>query len=333
MSTARVGIVIPTHNGRDLLEPCLAALHRQSFRDFTVRVVDNGSTDGTREWLAQVQPNALVISFKENRGFSVAINAGIRAGSEPLVVSLNNDVFPEADWLAALVARADAAPEEYSWSSALVYDQSPEIVESAGLSLFRDGTPAILNRGKKVSELPEMPMEILGAYGGAAMYRRSLLDEIGLFDERFIFYGEDMDLALRARLAGRSCALVPMARARHRHMATSRRTPNRSAYLQYRNIVLYLVKNLPAGFLARRLPRFALTGCRPILTKPWMSLGWVLQLAKLGILWNLPWALLARRRIRRNRRITDEALFALFAPGTPRPHQTGWPWERDLASR
>lgn len=333
MSAARVGIVIPTYNGKDLLMPCLAALDRQTFRDFIVRVVDNGSTDGTREWLAQAHPNANVIAFTENRGFSVAMNAGIRAGCEALVVSLNNDVFPEPGWLEALVARADAAPEESSWSSVLVYDETPEIVESAGLSLFRDGTPAILRRGERISELRSAPETILGAYGGAAMYRRALLDEIGLFDERFVFYGEDMDLALRARLAGRACSLVPQARARHRHMATSRRTPNRSAYLQYRNIVLYLVKNLPAGFLMRRLPRFTLTGLRPLFTRPWSSLGWVLQLAKFGILWNLPWALHARRRIRKTKRISDTELFALFTQDAPRPFHAGWPWERDLASR
>jgi GT2 family glycosyltransferase len=201
----------------------------------------------------------------------------------------------------------------------LLWAHRPDLVESAGLSLFRDGTPAILFRTRPVTSLPAEPVEVLGAYGGAALYRRPLLERIGLVDERFISHGEDMDLALRARLAGFRCALVPSARGTHRHMATSSRAPNFAAYLQYRNIVLYLVKNLRAGFLLRRLPRFALSGLRPLLTAPWRGLGWALVGAKFAILWNLPHVLCERRRIRGARSMPDEALEALFVEGRSRP--------------
>jgi hypothetical protein len=290
------GIVIPTWNGRELLRACLQALRRQSFPDFHTCVVDNGSTDGTREMLAEDFPEVKLIALPRNFGFARAVNEGIRAGAEPLVGVLNNDVVPEPGWLEALVRRAQSAPEETQWTSALLWARQPDRVESAGLGIRRDGTPVIPWRDQPLSALPSEPTEVFGAYGGAALLRRSMLDRIGLFDERFVSFGEDVDLALRARLAGYRCLLVPSARGVHRHRATADRIPNRVAYLEYRNTVLYLVKNMPLGFLARRLPRFALTGLRPLLKAPWRGLGWALVAARFGILWNIPYALRARRR-------------------------------------
>jgi GT2 family glycosyltransferase len=315
----QVGVVIPTWNGREMLDLCLRALRGQTYREHRVYVVDNGSTDGTREMLARDFPEVRVTAFPTNRGFAAAVNAGIRAGSEPLVALVNNDVILESLWLEKIVARALAHGDEDSWTTVLLWAHRPDLVESAGLSLFRDGTPAILYRSRPVDELPAEPLEVLGAYGGAAVYRRRVLDVVGLFDERFVSYGEDMDLALRARLAGFRCFLLPDARGTHRHMATSSRVPLRSACQQYRNIVLYLLKNLPAGFLCRRLPRFAFTGLRPLVCTPWEGLGWALQGAKFSVLWNLPHALCARRRIRAVKRVPDAAIQALFVAGRSRP--------------
>ena len=262
------GIVIPTWNGRDLLRACLHALRRQTFSDFQTYVVDNGSTDGTREMLAADFPEAKLIALFRNFGFARAVNEGIRAGAEPLVVILNNDVVPEPGWLEALVGRAHSAPEETQWTSVLVWAHKPDRVESAGLSINPDGTPRVLWRDQPLSAAPSEATEVFGACGAASLFRRSMLDRIGLFDERFVSFGEDLDLALRARLAGHKCMLVPSARAAHRHRATAERIPNRVACLEYRNTVLYLAKNMPLGFLARRLPRFALTGFRPLFKAP-----------------------------------------------------------------
>ena len=170
---ALVGIVIPTWNGKTMLRECLTALRAQTFRDFAVYVADNGSTDGTREMLATEFPEARLVALPNNRGFTGAVNAGLRAGTEPLVALLNNDVLAEPTWLAELVGRAQAHPEESIWACVTVWVHRPELIESAGVALFRDGTPAILRRTEPLSALPQAPVRVPGASGGAALFRRA----------------------------------------------------------------------------------------------------------------------------------------------------------------
>lgn len=324
----KVAVVIPTYNGRGMLRECCEALRRQEFSEFRVRVVDNASTDGTREMLASEFPEVAIVRLRRNHGFAGAVNAGIRAGGETYVALLNNDAIPEPAWLGDLVRRAESAPREDFWASVLL--RRPKIlraakaytIQSAGLSIHRDGTPARLRDGEPVWSLPAEPYEVLGASGGAALYRRSMLEDVGLFDERFFAYAEDVDLSLRARLLGHRCALVPTARVEHLHMATSRRTPNLAAYLHYRNVVLCLVKTMPAGRLLAQLPRFALTGLRPLLKRPWRGEGWALLpwfiAARFGIAKHLPHAIRERLRLRRRARVSFEELTRLFADAADR---------------
>jgi len=316
---ARVGIVIPTWNGREMLRECLLALRGQSFRAFRVVVVDGASTDGTREMLAREFPEVELRALPRNLGFARAANAGIRATREELVALLNNDAVPEPRWLEELVARADSAPEESAFASAMLRYDRPGEIDIAGLTIRADGTPVCLLRGEPESALPRSPVRVLGPCAGAGLYRRRLFDDVGLFDEGFGSYCEDVDLALRAALAGHRSVLVPSARVRHRHMGTFRRAPRLAAYLQYRNTVLYLLKNMPLAWLARRMPRFALSGLR-LLVRPWRPDGWLYVLAKLELAARLPGAILGRLRAGRTRRLPFEHLAGLLmrakAPAT-----------------
>ena len=309
---AKVAVIVPTLDGRDMLRECCAALRRQEFREFRVRVVDNGSTDGTREMLASDFPEVDVVRLRRNRGFAAAVNSGVAAGDEPYVALLNNDAVPEPRWLGELVERGESVSQEGSWASVLLWADRPGTIQSAGLSVHRDGTPARLRDGEPVESLPRAAFEVLGASGGAALYRRSMLERLGSFDERFFAYAEDVDLSLRARLMGYSCALVPTARVVHRHMSTAKRTPNLAAYLHYRNVVLYLVKTMPLRRLIAQLPRFSLTGLRPLLKAPWSGEGWALLAARFGIAKHLPHALRERVRLRRRARVAFEDIEPLF---------------------
>jgi len=314
-----VGIVIPTWDGRDQLQACLTGLRRQTFTDFEIYVVDNGSTDGTRELLAKDFPEARLIRFHINHGFARAANAGLRAAANPLVALLNNDVIPEPQWLETLVQRANAFTQESQWASVLLWKDRPDYVESAGLALGRDGSPVLPWRDEPATALPQAPVSVFGAHGGAALFRWKMLEEIGLLDERFFCYVEDVDLALRARFAGYTCTLVPAARARHEHMGTAKRNPHRAAYYRYRNLVLCLVKQMSAGFLLRRLPRFVGTGVLRLLGTPWRGTGWALLAAKFGILRHLPYALDARHRLRATKRLSDAELEAQLVRGGKYP--------------
>ncbi len=230
MNDLLVSVVIPTARGRRWLPMCIAALRAQTFRDFEIVVVDNASNDGSAEWLAN-QSDVRVIRNESNRGFAAACNQGICAGNAPFVALLNDDAQPEPQWLEAL-ARAMRDPQTLvagvqsarvgACASLMLFADRPEIVQSAGIAVDRAAIAWDRLRGYPAdSAAAQQPREVFGASGGACLYRRAMLDEIGLFDERFFAYLEDVDLAWRAQRAGWRCLYVPQARVLHYTSATS----------------------------------------------------------------------------------------------------------------
>ncbi len=246
--TYAASVIIPTYNGAHLLVPCLDALREQTFTGFETIVVDNASTDETPALLATRYPDVKVIRLPTNTFFSGAVNAGIRASSSPLVVLLNNDTEPEPTWLAELLGTLAAHPEAGSAASKILLWDKRDHVHSAGDFFGRDGVPG--NRGVWGPDRGwEQPEYVFGACGGAAAYRRSMLERIGLFDEDFVGYCEDVDLAFRAQLAGYRCVFSPRARVYHRLSATG--GGPRASYLCGRNFLYVITKNVPGKLLWR----------------------------------------------------------------------------------
>jgi hypothetical protein len=225
-----VDVVIPTWNGERLLTACLDALRRQTLAPGRVIVVDNGSTDASRDVVEAAGAEWLALG--ENRGFPAAVNAGIAASAAPLVALLNNDAEPEPGWLEALVAAAEADPSLSLFASRMRFAGS-DLLNAAGDAFDVRGRGGY-NRGLGESDGARFdePRLVFGACAGAAMYRRSLFADIGLFDERFFLSWEDVDLDLRAALAGHRCLYVPGAVVHHRQGASS--GPDRVA-LERRN--------------------------------------------------------------------------------------------------
>jgi len=249
---ASVAVVIPNWNGAALLPACLDGLRRQRYRDFRVVVVDNGSDDDSLAVLARY-PEARVLRLACNRGFGAATNAGIRASASRYVATLNNDAVPAPDWLAALVAAAEADPRVGMCASRMVFAARPDRLNSCGIALDRAGIAWDLLGGEPVGADRAAP-EPFGPCAGAALYRRAMLDQVGLFDARFFAYLEDVDLAWRARRAGWRCRYVPAAQVAHQHSATGGEGSARKRYLLGRNKVWLVAKNYPAAGLWRWLP-------------------------------------------------------------------------------
>jgi len=249
-----VQVVIPNWNGCHLLGPCLESLGQQTYRDFQVVVVDNGSTDGSRSFLAGHYPEVRSILNNVNRGFSPAVNQGIRATESDLVVILNNDTVVDREWLASLVAAASANPDVGMFACKLVLAKPPGMLDSAGISVDRLGFAWDRLGGTAVGEADEQCLEVFGPSGGAALYRRRMLEEVGLFDEEFFAYLEDVDLAWRARTYGWRCLYVPQAKVIHHHSATAREGSPFKSYQLGRNKVWLLVKNYPVRRLWYYIP-------------------------------------------------------------------------------
>jgi GT2 family glycosyltransferase len=242
-----VAVVIPNWNGRHLLPACLAALSQQSYPDFEMVIVDNGSTDGSIDWITETHPQVRLLVNQENQGFAAAANQGIRATAGRYVALLNSDTQVDTNWLAALVEAAEANAEVGMCASKMLFSDRPEVINSTGICLDLAGIAWDCRGGSPNDDSDQEPQEVFGPCGGAALYRREMLDEIGLLDEDFFAYLEDVDLAWRARRAGWRALYVPTARVLHHHSATGvEGSPFKSFHLG-RNKIWLLVKNYPFG--------------------------------------------------------------------------------------
>jgi hypothetical protein len=240
-------VIIPNWNGQHLLAPCLKALAAQTDQDHEVVLVDNGSQDGSVEWVRSHFPAVRVLAQARNLGFAAAVNQGIRASDSCYVATLNNDTEPAPGWLAELVTSAESAPRVGMCASKMLFADRPGVINSTGICVDRAGIAWDRRGGEVDDEREAAPVEVFGPCGGAALYRRAMLDEIGLFDEDFFAYLEDVDLAWRARRAGWRCLYAPAARVLHRHSATGVEGSPFKSYHLGRNKVWLIAKNYPFG--------------------------------------------------------------------------------------
>ena len=251
----QIDIIIPNWNGKDLLRACLDSLQQQSFTDFAVIVVDNGSHDGSLEMLQSSYPKVQVISWTENRGFSVAVNAGIQASTAPLVFLLNNDTGLHKNCLQELAEAAAKQKDADFFAAKMLNFHDHTLLDGAGDAFLRGGVGYRLGTMEKDSAVYSTPGQIFGACAGAALYRKSMLLETGCFDEDFFAYLEDVDLNLRANSRGKICWYVPEAKVYHVGSASTGSKINAfTVLLSTRNNFYILLKNYPLGLLLRFTP-------------------------------------------------------------------------------
>ena len=249
-----VSVIIPNWNGCQLLRRCISALIAQTFSDFEIIVVDNGSQDGSVQWLETQASHVHVIRNSTNLGFAVANNQGIRASSASLIATLNNDAVPAPDWLEALAQAADRAGRVGMFASKILLCEPEGHMDSAGMEVDRAGVA--WNRRWRLRDPGQETeyAEVFCPSAAAALYRREMLNQIGLFDEDLFAYYEDVDLAWRARWAGWACLYVPQAVVRHAHSATLGRGAPLKIRLLSRNKWWTIVKNYPFRAMARYIP-------------------------------------------------------------------------------
>jgi len=230
------------------LPACLAALHGQTCAGAEVIVVDNGSTDASLALLAREYPWVKLIPLGENRGFTGACNAGLRAGRGDVLILLNNDTEVAPNWLEEILAAFSRHPQAGSVACRMLLFDRRTIFHAAGDVFSVDGTPG--NRGvwqEDRGQFGEGP--VFSANGGSAAYRRVMLDDVGLLDESFYFSLEDVDLGWRAQLRGWGCIYAPKAVVYHKLSATGGGVTH--SYYNGRNFIYVIVKDVP-GPLWRR---------------------------------------------------------------------------------
>lgn len=253
----KVTIIIPNYNGAHFLKPCLEKLKTQTFQDFETLVVDNGSEDGSLALLREAYPEVRVISLGENQGFSRAVNAGIRASRSPYVILLNNDTEPEPGYVEALVRSIGRSKRIFSVSPKMIQLHDRGLIDDAGDLYTIVGWAAQRGVGQPVEDY-DRPCRIFSACAGAAIYRRSVFEKIGCFDELHFAYLEDIDVGFRAKLAGYRNEYCPEAVVYHVGSGTSGSRYNPfKVRLAARNSVYLNYKNMPAVMLALNAPAIA----------------------------------------------------------------------------
>lgn len=252
-SAARAVVIIVNWNGRQYLERCLAAVFAQPLERVQVVVVDNGSTDDSCAWVTAHYPHVHIMALPQNTGFAVANNLAIRATTAPYVILLNNDTEVQPGWLDALIEPAERDQSIGMCAARVLLADRPELIDSIGLRVDALGFAWQIGRAQPAAAFSN-PIDVFGPSGAAALYRRTMLDQVGLLDEDFESYYEDVDLAWRAQRAGWRCRYVPQATVLHMHSATSRRQPDRKIYLIARNRWWALLKNYPLPRLWLMLP-------------------------------------------------------------------------------
>lgn len=251
-------VVIPNYNGIRYLKGCLDALQKQTCQDFSVLVVDNGSTDGSYELLAEY-PEVEKLRFEENKGFCGAVNAGIKMTESEYVILLNNDTQVRADFVKALLSAMEQDPKIFSVSAKMLNMQKPELMDDAGDLYCALGWAFARGKGKPAGDYTAR-CSIFAACGGAAIYRKSVFDEIGLFDEKQFAYLEDLDIGYRARIYGYCNRYEPQAEVLHAGSGFSGSRYNTfKVNLSSANSVYVIGKNMPLLQILINLP-FLLTG-------------------------------------------------------------------------
>ena len=307
MSAAAPGllsIVIPNWNGARFLPACLDALARQTWSPLEVIVVDNASSDDSCALLRGDYPQVRLIELSRNFGFTGACNAGLRAAGGALAGLLNNDTEVDPNWAAAVVDAFQRHPRVGAVASKMLLHDRRDHLHTAGDSFSLDGCAG--NRGVWQRDCGQFEREeyVFSACGGAAVYRRSMLDQIGLLDDDFFFSCEDIDLGWRAQLAGWRCLYTPRAIVYHHLSATGGGVT--ASYYVGRNQIFLLAKNYPADLWRRhgrlvlrarwRVLREALAAWRGAEARAQLR-GMLAGLAGLPRMWRKRAAVQAGRRV------------------------------------
>lgn len=309
-----ISVIIVNWNGKHLLEDCLNSLRRQTFRDFETILVDNGSNDGSCEFVTTRFPEVHLIALPDNRGFAGGNIAGYDHARGKLIALLNNDTEAHTGWLEEVYKASLVFPNAGSFASKMMYFDARGTIENCGFDLGTCGTTIDLGRDEVDGPNWAVPREVFGACGGAAIYRRSMLDQIGFLDPDFFMVFEDVDLSFRAQLSGYACVYIPEAVVFHRYRTSLGAGSAQSIFYSQRNIEYVYLKNMPASLMLRSAPLrmiYIVGGAFHFIS---LGRGFAFFRSKLSALRHFPSLLGKRRQVQQSRTAATSRILHLMKP-------------------
>jgi len=257
MSAPTLSVIVPNYRRPDLLMRCLESLRddcRSTPTQVEVVVVDDGSGDESCRLVRERFPEFGLVALERNGGYPAAINAGIRTSSGEWVLTLNNDTTVEEGTLEALLTVACSSSTIGSVAAQQRFLSHPQVIYSTGVMVDRRGQAADRLIGHPLADSEQEPIEVFAACGAAALYRRAMLDELGGFDECFLFGLEDVDVAWRGHMRGWRCLYAPDAVVHHDLGATVPHGSELRFVQAGRNRLLLIAKNMTTRQLLRHGP-------------------------------------------------------------------------------
>jgi GT2 family glycosyltransferase len=309
----KVSVIILNWNGKKFLKSCLDSLAAQTYRDFETVLVENGSTDGSANFVRDEYPWVRLVALPENTGFAEGNNRGLASCTGEYIVTLNNDTRVEPDFLEELVRPVNADPFIGMVAAMMRSYNRKERIDAAGLTIGKNGLGYNIGIGE-IDAGQYDGANVFGPCAGAALYRRGMLDEIGFFDADFFAYYEDFDLAWRGRLAGWGCAAAPRAVVYHAHSATGGEWSPFKVYQIHRNKWYVIIKNWPAALLARYLPVVFFADAASFCLAVLRGRGMAALRARLDLPHSFKSLLRKRREVLAKRKLSDRQAAALFSP-------------------
>ena len=254
-----ISIVIPTYNGLQHLKSCFDSLLNQSYKEFNIILVDNGSGDGTIEFVSKGYPMIEIIKLDTNTGFAHAVNEGIKHSLKDkninYVLLLNNDIECEKNFLEEMI-KGFISDEVGSVACKMMNYYERNRIDDTGDFIKFKGSPYARGHGEIDIGQYDKPEFIFGACAGAALHKRGVFETVGFLDEDFFAYYEDVDFSLRSQLSGFKCYYNPKAVCYHKRGATSGYSSGWQTELCEKNLVILRLKNYPASFLIKLMPYF-----------------------------------------------------------------------------
>lgn len=314
----RVVVVIPNWNGRKSLKKCIDSLLGQSLKPQVI-MVDNGSSDGSTGFVEQMYPEVKIIRHDRNEGYAGGVNPGLKRALESgadYVAPFNNDATADPRWLEALVDYLDKR-HEVGIANCKVLSEDGGSIDTTGECYTVWGLPYPRGRGETSIDKYDSQTDVFAASGAASLYRVSMLSDIGLFDEDFFAYYEDVDLSFRAQLAGWKIAYVPKAVVYHELSATGKRIKGFFTYQTIKNYPWLLIKNVPARLLPTVAPRLMLAQALFIGRAVARGHSWYALKAIAVSMWKTPKKMAVRIRIQRNRKVTPDYIWSIMTHDLP----------------
>ncbi len=333
-SSPFVSIIVITWNSKKYLSNCLDHLTAQSFQNFEVILVDNGSEDGALDGVQERYPklDLLTHTLSANRGFAVANNIGARLSRGRWLALLNTDAFPAPNWLSNLLVAAEKNPGFSSYSSRQINARDPRFLDGAGDSYHVSGFAWKRYLDYPAENYGKESEEIFSSCAAAALYSREAFLEVGGFDEDLYSYYEDVDLGFRLRLAGYRALYVADAVVEHVGSGALGIRSDFAFYYSHRNLMWIFFANMPMPYFWFHLPAHILANLIYLVFYSFKGRGGILWKAKKDAIFGLPQALRKRRIIQSHLRVEPVSLIQQMEQGWFTPYTREARLQRALTS-